>query len=77
MLDPRPGQLVRFHYARKWWRNAIYHERHGVVVVVWNGRGPRNVGVRLREGTLVCVPRGHLVEYDPDWKLKRKQQQLF
>lgn len=57
---PKPGQHVRLCYAKKRRGAAPHHDRHGVVVVASNGRGPINALVELDGGELVVVPRGNL-----------------
>ena len=56
--NPRIGQLVQLHYAKKRVPFAPYHGRQGIVVMCGKGR-PRNHGV-LIDGELVCVPCGQL-----------------
>ena len=59
IFHPQPGQHVRIHYARRSASIMPHHGRTGVVRIVANGPGPRNVGVEI-EGLLVMVPRGNL-----------------
>lgn len=56
---PRIGEPVEIRY-RKGVRNAMpLQGRSGMVVVTPQGRGPRNVGVRIGDSVHV-VPRGNL-----------------
>lgn len=57
--NPRVGQRVRLHYAKR----AIphfFHGRRGMVVVAGKGK-PRNHLVKLDGSILVVVPCGNLM----------------
>ena len=63
--NPKPGQRVRFHYAKA--RRAVcqLHGYEGVVVAASKGPGPRNVCVQVPGvGVVVCVPCGNLARVD-------------
>ena len=60
IFHPRAGNRVCIHYAKRSASIMPNHGRSGVVRIVSNGPGPRNVGVEI-SGLLVVVPRGNLV----------------
>ena len=60
IFHPRIGQRVRVHYAKATAETMPFHGKTGVVRVMSNGPGPRNVGAEI-DGALVVVPRGNLV----------------
>lgn len=62
--SPKIGMLVRLWYRKSITWLMPHHGRRGVVVAVGNGKGPRNAGVQLNDGTLVVVPRGNLQAID-------------
>jgi len=60
IFHPRTGQRVRVHYAKRAAAVMPHHGRIGVVRIVTNGPGPRNVGVEI-DGRIVVIPRGNLM----------------
>ena len=60
IFHPRIGQRVRVHYAKRAAAVMPHHGRIGVVRIVTNGPGPRNVGVEI-DGRIVVIPRGNLM----------------
>ena len=60
IFHPRIGQRVRVHYAKAAAAAMPYHGKTGVVRIVTNGPGPRNVSVAI-DGHVVVIPRGNLV----------------
>jgi len=56
---------VELHYRKSMRVNGL-HLARGVVRAVGKGLGPINAFVMLDDGTLVVVPRGHLVELKGD-----------
>ena len=60
IFHPRAGHRVCIHYARRSASIMPHHGRVGVVRIVSNGPGPRNVGVEI-DALSVVVPRGNLV----------------
>ena len=61
IFRPCIGQCVRIHYAKKYADKMPHHGKTGIIVFAAKGRGPRNVGVKIKEKTIV-VPRGNLYE---------------
>jgi hypothetical protein len=60
ITNPRRGQRVRLHYAKRSWGWAVFQGRTGTVSVPGRGK-PRNHLVRLDDGPDVVVPCGNLV----------------
>lgn len=60
LSSPKPGQLVRLRYAKKFAHLFHLHGKEGVVRIVGKGR-PRNHGVEIA-GLIVVVPAGNLVD---------------
>jgi len=60
IFHPRAGHHVCIHYTTRSASIMPYHSRIGVVRIVSEGPGPRNVGVEI-EAMCVVVPRGNLV----------------
>lgn len=63
---PKEGQRVRIHYAIKKGKKILppkpLQDMVAVIVEIpRRGRGPRNVLVKLDDGRLIIVSRGHLV----------------
>lgn len=59
MANPKPFSLARIHYRKDIAPLMPHHGKTGRIVVVSKGR-PRNHGVELQDGTIVCVPCGNL-----------------
>jgi hypothetical protein len=62
IANPKPGQVVRIHYAAR----ALpmpYHGKIGTVEIVSKGK-PRNHGIRI-DGELVVIPCGNLQKHLP------------
>lgn len=66
LVHPRVGQLVRIHYRKDRAGFMPHHGKAARVVVVAKGPGPRNHGVELRDGRIVCVPCGNLNRREMD-----------
>ena len=60
MVNPRLGQCVRIHYAKRYGHLMPLQDKVGPVIVVGQGK-PRNHGVMV-DGVLYCVPCGNLVK---------------
>jgi len=61
--QPRKGQRVRIHYAKRYASIMPYHGKEGVVTAVSGGPGPINAEVEIN-GEKVIVPRGNLLLLD-------------
>lgn len=59
MANPKPGQLVRVHYAKRYAHTMMLHGKVGRVVVVCKARKCRNHGVDI-DGVMWVIPCGNL-----------------
>lgn len=59
MANPKPGQLVRVHYAKRYAHTMPLHGKVGRVVVVCKARKCRNHGVDI-DGVMWVIPCGNL-----------------
>lgn len=58
LSNPRLGQEVVVHYAKKTQAARPLHGKNGIIVIVSKGR-PRNHGV-LIDGVVYAIPAGNL-----------------
>ena len=71
--QPKVGQKVRLHYAKRYAWLMPYHGHEGEVVAVARGSGPVNAAVKV-QGKRIIVPRGNLILLD---KKRGRRQGLF
>jgi len=60
IANPRLGQSVRIHYAKRYGDYMPLQDLIGTVVVIGRGR-PRNHGVEVA-GRIYCIPCGNLIK---------------
>lgn len=71
MLNPRRGQRVRVHHARRYARMMPHHGRVGIVRVVCRGK-PRNHGFEI-DGRTIAIPCGNLYPAEKTFKNQHAQ----